>query len=427
VAKTPELIHHVLSLLENLDSNEARRLALRVIAAIGLDDENKLEIGRFDGFQKIVHLMLTKDTELMLEIVKTLKYLAQVKGEGSMGMGVEEDDSKQESKASSLSRVSSIVLDVKEMMSFDLVRVFGTRQSSHAAEEEASSVEKTLARDFIPTEQDVQDFMGLLEHKRARKFRTTSEPLGMNLAQKASQLRRFAQYKTVDHSIASFDQDTLVDTDSASELSLSDKLKDFMRVQGALTSLTSMLVEVASHPEIQMNRISTLDIIETVCKLIFRNDANQQEFKSIQGYDIIFVVFNQLFADVLDESDVVMQSCFTALFTIAIDGDADMVVGNTDALALVVRATCEATSVAVRMQALYCIQDVLSVNTLNALVCLDLGCWEQLMHVIRRHASMDQLSDHEYMSAFVSLLEYASVLLSNHSDYVVHARHPMHV
>jgi len=65
--------------LEKLDSKEAKKLALRVISAIGETNENKIEIGRHQGFKKILKLLFEEDEELTQEIAKTLKHSRAVK------------------------------------------------------------------------------------------------------------------------------------------------------------------------------------------------------------------------------------------------------------------------------------------------------------------------------------------------------------
>lgn len=78
VSKTPNLINTILELLERLDGTEAKKLALRVISTLGEDDEGKLEIGRHQGFKKILKLLLDGDPDLTSEIVKTLKHFLEM-------------------------------------------------------------------------------------------------------------------------------------------------------------------------------------------------------------------------------------------------------------------------------------------------------------------------------------------------------------
>lgn len=81
VANTPNLINRILLLLEKLDTTEAKKLALRVISTLGETEGNKLEIGRHQGFKKILRLLLVGDEELTVEIVKTIKHLLEFRGD----------------------------------------------------------------------------------------------------------------------------------------------------------------------------------------------------------------------------------------------------------------------------------------------------------------------------------------------------------
>ncbi len=67
-------------------------------------------------------------------------------------------------------------------------------------------------------------------------------------------------------------------------------LKEFMRVQGALTTLTTTLQEAALTVQ--------LDLVETISKLIFQSQENQHEFKKINGYSF----FSRLFDSIGDSS-----------------------------------------------------------------------------------------------------------------------------
>ena len=111
VASTPNLINKVLALLEQLDSTETKKLALRVISTLGDSTDNKLEIGacravpalqgmrdslrtvvahalairpprfsagRHEGFRKILRLLVEGDAELTQEIIRTIRHLLDV-------------------------------------------------------------------------------------------------------------------------------------------------------------------------------------------------------------------------------------------------------------------------------------------------------------------------------------------------------------
>lgn len=78
VKETPNLINRILSLLDSLKTVENKKLLLRVISILGETTANQLEIGRQEGFKKIVKLLFAEDKELTREILQTLKHFLDV-------------------------------------------------------------------------------------------------------------------------------------------------------------------------------------------------------------------------------------------------------------------------------------------------------------------------------------------------------------
>lgn len=74
VKETPNLINRILKLLDSLNTVENKKLVLRVISVLGENTDNKLEIGRLEGFGKIIKLLFHEDKELTREILSTLKH-----------------------------------------------------------------------------------------------------------------------------------------------------------------------------------------------------------------------------------------------------------------------------------------------------------------------------------------------------------------
>lgn len=80
-----------------------------------------------------------------------------------------------------------------------------------------------------------------------------------------------------------------------------------MRAQGALTALTEILDETIIHPITQLNTMSRLEIVETLCKLLFKNASNQFEFRKLDGYTLIFNVFDQFIAESFMNNESVLH------------------------------------------------------------------------------------------------------------------------
>src|ERR1043165_5477592 len=95
-----------------------------------------------------------------------------------------------------------------------------------------------------------------------------------------------------------------------------------MRVQGALRSLTNILSEGVSQSN--MTAMSK-DIIETICKLLFQNTANQVEFRKMDGYTAMLKVLDQVLENGVEERKGFLRDCFNNFFIISLDGSEDMV------------------------------------------------------------------------------------------------------
>lgn len=77
VKETPNLINRIVSLLDSLSTVESKKVVLRVIAVLGETIQNQLELGRVEGFRKMLKLF-SEDRELTKEILKTIKHLIDV-------------------------------------------------------------------------------------------------------------------------------------------------------------------------------------------------------------------------------------------------------------------------------------------------------------------------------------------------------------
>lgn len=149
MAKTPNLINTALTLLEKLDSKEAKKLALRVISAIGDTNENKIEIGRHQGFKKILKLLIEEDEELTQEIIKTLKHIMTVRQQQGRD---KESVSRTTSQANNFfgmsEKVSTLFSDVGRMVASELFRYFSAGAEGQARLKAANDMNSSLVNRF---------------------------------------------------------------------------------------------------------------------------------------------------------------------------------------------------------------------------------------------------------------------------------------
>ncbi|KAF9292304.1 hypothetical protein BGZ68_008269 [Mortierella alpina] len=226
-------------------------------------------------------------------------------------------------------------------------------------------------------------------------------------------------------------------------------LKEFMRTQGALRSLMGILSDSApahqttisskrssKQPLSAGTRLATkIDIMETVCKVLFQNSDNQLEFRAMDGYTTLLKVFDEivvphsgskpmdqdsnhpaqdsLSADSaagdcnqegwlgethslagmeqtcrdmhssVSKRSLLLGSLMAVFFDLALDGSARDMVQNTDAYHFLFRLLLESKQLDVRQQALYAIQDLISLNGLNAVAAWRCGEIDMVIGVLR--------------------------------------------
>nr|CAG8475672.1 4933_t:CDS:10 [Entrophospora candida] len=343
VANTPNLICRILLLLEKLNTTEAKKLALRVISTLGESDLNKLEIGRHEGFKKILQLLL--DGEIVVDHGNK-----NVNKFGSAN-GNEEESANAFFNSIIGSKVSTVVSKVREILTSELGQVFPN---------------------FNVVTNNILDNKDL-------NFTSLSQDNHDLLLMKTSNIINYCNQNEFSKAL----NPGIVSPESKNTNSNSDMLKEFMRVQGALRSLTNILSETTSQSAIT----STLrfDIVETICKLLFLNSTNQVEFRKMNGYSILLRILDD--DDNISGIDMVdrgyfLKDCFSVFFTLSIDGNKDMIVNNIDVFKLIFRAAASSSQLDVRQSAIKCIQDLISLNCLNAFVGWKIGGVDILINVL---------------------------------------------
>jgi len=226
-----------------------------------------------------------------------------------------------------------------------------------------------------------------------------------------------------------------------------------MRSQGALKSLMAILSDGTPAPyDLQGSKKSSkqtfstgtrlatkIDIMETVCKVLFQNSANQSEFRSMDGYSVLLRVFDEIVLPVgnnkhLDsdssslfqsaagsdhlissssgdlphkdfghESEgqagsaggmmyskrsLLLGSLLAVFFDLTLDGSTRDMVQNMDAFQFLFRLLLESRQLDVRQNALYAIQDLISLNALNAVAAWRSGQVDLLIGTLRECLSM---------------------------------------
>ncbi|CAG8450051.1 14010_t:CDS:10 [Funneliformis caledonium] len=431
VANTPNLICRILLLLEKLNTTEAKKLTLRVISTLGENDLNKIEIGRHQGFKKILRLLID-DPDLTSEIVRTIKHFLEVRDEDIQKNGLRISDinkkiSKRQNyinsnrnvdigeklKGENLfsqydsfdsdfneeerdnvntffgsfvgGKVSSMVAEIRELVFTELGRVFPNLHAlaSEILVNHSDSLNDKRKLDkiksTIPRFNLIKDSYNHNDDKLENIISNKSDLNGnVNIMTYLEDESSSSDSSSSDKR-CSDDLDKYSET-SASSVATNESAEEYMRVQGALRSLTNILSEGLSQSN--MTSVSKLDIIETICKLLFRNTANQAEFRKMDGYTTIFNVLDQFPENGARERESFLKDCFNVFFIISLDGSEDMVVGNVDALNLIFRTIVSSSQLDVRQYALNCIQDLITINCLNVVAAWKVGGVDTLIMML---------------------------------------------
>ncbi len=272
------MLGRILSLLEKLDGTEAKRVVLRIITIASHDDEAKLTIGRHHGFAKILRLLLDGDQELITDIVKTIKHFLPDDFMHSDRNGTAGDSIPQEQPATNISigsalteKFANVFGDVRDMISAELARL------------RLSTMGDVAQKDRIPSPHD------------QRIFIVTKEQFDCGVTRLERTMKN-----GFEHDITALSADH-------------DLVRECLRVQGALASLTTALRDVA------LSHTGQLDLLEAISKLLFRSHRCQMEFREMNGYRLLLeVFFDQLILPSVQETDAFLKDCFNLLYTVNI-------------------------------------------------------------------------------------------------------------
>jgi len=226
-----------------------------------------------------------------------------------------------------------------------------------------------------------------------------------------------------------------------------------MRTQGALRSLMAILSEKSSgqqrvalsapsqkHPLSSGTRLATkIDIMETVCRVLFQNSENQQEFKAMDGYSTLLNVFDEIVvptsgakpaehdtssgahesanmehgsseiqhhhlglskelefttgleykrpvaATATSKRSLLLGSLLAVFFDSTLDGSARDMVQNKDAFHFLFRLLLESKELDIRQHALYTIQDLVFLNPLNTVAAWRCGEVDMVIGKLREY------------------------------------------
>ncbi|GAM25725.1 hypothetical protein SAMD00019534_089000 [Acytostelium subglobosum LB1] len=438
VKETPNLIYRILTLLDTLSTSENKKILLRIISAIGENPDNKLEIGRLEGFKKLLVLM-HNDKELTREILKTIKHFLDVKQTSAAS---EEELLKLINMKKSLSmssigefarhKIGTVVSEGFKVIVGEFQKVFSPNESDSMPRklsiEKSIGVNEIVQNSFIPSaetiEQELRLLLGNINNSNNIIIGSSNNSNISSTTTTTMSHNNNDQTATTSTSNCSSVAETQVATDSTTNTTSSEEeiLKEFMRVQGALTLLANCIQEAAL--------VVQLDLLETISKLLYNNQKNQMEFRNMDGYSILIHLFDNSHDFASQEGGDFLDSCFCLIFAIILDGSKSKRVMNIDALEFLFNVLSNSAQTEVRLQTLTCIQDLISINPLNIVSIRQVGAIDKLFQLVldvhqRDKDNVDVSQDDnevkestKLLLATSELILYLGVLFSKHNTDV---------
>jgi len=301
----PSILCKVLSLLETVETTEAKQLALRMVASIGRSPQGKLEIGRLDGFRKVLSLMLEKDQALSKEALNTLSHFLE-----GQDKECREDEPPQALKevlqeASSTSRklgfnispavvwdtTKKVVTTVKQLVASDYLS--GADGLSDSVLPDVGREKKDEVDDesvtFPPSRKTVAQRMEEIELQVSKSKHADFEELVETLTPR-NPGGRFGCGDTGSKITSEISDERKSNSDLSDE-----RMREFMCVQGALQTLTVKLSEAGRDVQ--------LDVMSTLSKLLRNSRRAQREFRRMDGYSLV----QKLFSGITDYSSSTSQ------------------------------------------------------------------------------------------------------------------------
>ena len=408
----PQVTKRLLSLLENVKTPEAKKMALRMIGLMAQSMESRLEFCRLDGYRKVLRVLHESPDHLSKEAINTLSHLIEAHDSEAAAAAADAPPRLKEVMETAATRTqafglkfalnpSSVWETTKAAVAEAQKRVGKPNAEEDTGEDnEDESGGGDGGDEFPPSRCSIARRMEEVEVEVKELYEMEPSPLERNLTPRA-----FADYLASEHMQGEGLDDEL--------------MKEIMGVQGALSTLTSKLAEAA--------RDVKLDLMATISKLLRNSKRNQREFKNIDGYGFLREMFDSISDYQSPASQAFLKDVFGILQGIIVDATPEKAVKNLDALELVLRLVCSECHIEVRRRAVLCVHELLFLNALNVVCIRHVKGFESLQHGAAQlrmprgmqGAVLQGRPEYRLMEEICEVLTYSAVLLSRHNSDLV--------
>ena len=345
----------VLSSIEKPESDEILISILKVLQNFSLS--SKREACRSGLILKVLHLLMSKNEEIVKETMSTIKYFIE-------STAIDENNKSFRKK---LSRVLGGV--TKFAWSF-----FPSEDSSRSVEKYSEETEDQTV--FPPPESALR--------QASIHFQ-----------------KKFSAVDEVEQAISAGNSPVKL------ELKAEVVVEEFLTMKGTVTIIAKALVTASDWVKLEL--VSLLSI------LICNNVPNQKEFKKVDGYHVLAQCFNHI--DVSNEEGrVILENCFKVLGSILISGKDSKEIGNIAAFKMLLYMAASSNGPLVVKNSVSLLNTLINDNWENV-VCLYEFAFDYLTPVLEKNSiGLSSVKNNQLEETFVVIDEtfkYISFLLGN--------------
>lgn len=225
------LLTQIVGMLNNIDDEEAKLILIKLLGVLGKSLENKVIIGKNDGFRKLLGLMLERNEELLKEIIDAFKQILDVTGD--------KDDPKIE---------TSSPPDMNSLSSTEIKAIVGSEVA--LSENSFPKPLKDAPRPSLAALRKMSSEVGEDENEE-------DSGASPDIEGKKERVTCLSLFKTYE--------------ENPFEEAKGDAIAEEMVIQGTLGTLKDILLTT--------RRDLQIDLLQIIAKLLVKSTYNQREFQ----------------------------------------------------------------------------------------------------------------------------------------------------
>jgi hypothetical protein len=268
------LLTQLVMMLNNLDDEEAKIILIKLLGILGHNLENKVLIGKNDGFKKLLALMLHQNEGLLKGIIDTFKQLLDIGAEREAeGLA-----------STTAAQKYSVTGDIGTLSPEEIRDIFEKEEGCVSPGEKPAWRQPPLSGHERPSYQVLRRLSFELKNANAtngaeggrsslgQREESDTETLGQGQRQRQKQKEEDRRGRMT---CVTLFRNYKAEKDHPFEESKADALAEEMVIQGTLNTVCEILL--TTRRELQ------IDLMQIIAKLLVKSRHNQIEFQCVLG------------------------------------------------------------------------------------------------------------------------------------------------